>query len=63
MLEKIELLVALVILLVSVFCIFNARGVVKNRVKDDNINKIVTIVKIISTLIAIICLVAIYFIK
>jgi len=63
MLEKIELFVALVILLIAVFCIFNARGVVKGKLKTENVNKTVMFVKIIGTIVAIISLIAIYFIK
>lgn len=62
MLEKIELFIALVMLLIAVFCIFNARGIVRNKVENQNINKTVTIVKIIGTFVAIISLLAIYFI-
>ena len=63
MLEQIGLVISLIMLFIAVFCIFNARGIVKHRVETNNINKVVTIIKIIATIVAICCLLIIYYIK
>ena len=63
MLEKVVLFIALVMLFIAVFCIFNARGIVKSKVKEDKLNRTVTIVKIVGAIFAINSLIAIYFIR
>jgi len=63
MLENVVVFIALILLLVAVFCIFNARGVVKGKSKNDNINKSVALVKIVGTIVTIISLVIIYLVR
>lgn len=63
MLENVVVFIALILLLVAVFCIFNARGIVRSKFKNDNINKNVTLVKIVGTIVTIISLVIIYLVR
>ena len=65
MLKEIVLFVFLVMLLIAIFCIFNARGIVKLKYKKDdiNINEKVKIIKIIGTILLVISLLIIYFVR
>ncbi len=61
MLKEIEVFVALVVLLIAVLFIFNARMVVRLKMNKDNENIKVTIVKIIGVVLAILSLIANYY--
>lgn len=65
MIEKFEIVIALVFLLMSILCVFHARGIVKNRflVKEENLNKAVNIFKIICFIIIVTLLVWIYYLQ
>ena len=51
------------VLAASVFCIFNARVMIIKKVKEENRNKVVNVIKIISTIIVIITLAFIVYIR
>ena len=61
MLKEIEVFVALVVLLIAVLFILNARMVVRLKMNKDNENIKVTIVKIIGVVLAILSLIANYY--
>lgn len=54
--ESILVCVALVILLVSVICIYGARGIVRNKVEIENENRVVLGLKVVSFILAVISL-------
>lgn len=62
MLKNIGLLVSLLFLILSVVCIFNARGVVGKKCDNEHINQVVKRVKIVGYIVAVLSLIAIYFI-
>ncbi len=62
MLKDLEILVVLVILLVAVIGIFQARVFVRKKVEEEKVNKIVTIVKAVLALVIILDLIVLYFV-
>ena len=63
MLKDVELFLCLFILFIAVIVIFNARWIIKNKVKKDVENKVVDNIKVVGFLVCIGCLIAIYYIK
>lgn len=65
MLKEVVLFIVLSMLLIAIFCIFNARGIVKLKYKKEeiNINEKVNIVKIIGTILLVLSLLIIYFLR
>jgi putative Mn2+ efflux pump MntP len=63
MLKEVEILVAILILFLGVICIFNARWLVKKKLKSNNENRDVNIVKWISYVAIVISLIAIKYIR
>lgn len=63
MVENLEILGALIFLFIGIFFIFNARGIVKNKLlkKIKNENKAVYVVKVVGYLATIASLFALYF--
>lgn len=63
MVKDLEILVALIFLFIGVFFIFNARGVVRKKIKDKDKdeNKVVYIVKVVAYFVILLALIAIYF--
>ena len=47
--KEIMLVTVLLVLAVSVFCIFNARVMITKKVKDKNKNKVVNVIKVVAT--------------
>jgi hypothetical protein len=54
--ESIIEFIALVILLISVICIYGARGIVKSKVNIENENKVVLGLKVVSFVLVLISL-------
>lgn len=63
MLKDVELFLCLFVLFVAIIVIFNARWIIKNKVKKEVENKVVDYIKVVAFLISVGALVAIYFIK
>ena len=63
MLKDVELFLCLFILFIAIMVIFNARWIIKNKVKKEVENKVVDYIKVVAYLISAGALVAIYFIK
>lgn len=63
MLKDVELFLCLFILFIVVIVIFNARWIIKNKVKKEVENKVVDYIKVVAFLISVGALVAIYFIR
>ena len=63
MLKDVELFFCLFILFISIIVIFNARWMIKNKVKKEVENKVVDCIKLVSFIISVGALVAIYFIR
>ncbi|MNO89633.1 hypothetical protein D3C76_811220 [compost metagenome] len=63
MLTNILITVALVVFLVSIIFIYNARGIVRNKKKLDNENNLVVGLKVIGYLGCILSLLSIYYLK
>lgn len=63
MVENLEILGALIFLFIGIFFIFNARGIVKNKLLKEikNENKAVYVVKVVGYLATIASLFALYF--
>lgn len=62
MLKDVELFLCLFILFIAIIVIFNARWIIKNKVKKEVENKVVDYIKVVAFLISVGALVAIYFI-
>lgn len=60
MLKNVEILIALVLLLIAVMCIYNARWIVKNRFKMFNENRAVDVIKITGYVVSVLALLFIY---
>lgn len=58
--KELEIFIALIFLFVSVIFVFNSRSIAKKRFFMFNENKVVTVLKIIGTIICIFSLVLIY---
>ena len=63
MLKDVELFLCLFILFIAIIVIFNARWIIKNKVKKEIENKVVDYIKVVAFLISVGALVAIYFIN
>lgn len=63
MLKDVELFLCLFILFIADIVIFNARWIIKNKVKKEVENKVVDYIKVVAFLISVGALVAIYFIR
>ena len=63
MLRDVELFLCLFILFVAIIVVFNARWIIKNKVKKEVENKVVDYIKVVAFLISVGMLVAIYFIR
>ena len=63
MLKDAELFIPLFLLFIAVLVLFNARWIMKNKVKKEVENKVVLGVKIGAFLVAVISLVIIYYIR
>lgn len=63
MLKDVELFLCLFVLFVAIIVIFNARWIIKNKVKKEVENKVVDYIKVVAFLISVGALVAIYFIR
>lgn len=63
MVKDVELFIPLFLLFISLIIIFNARWLIKNKVKKDVENNVVKWIKIVSYFVCIACLIAIYYIK
>lgn len=63
MLKEVEILVAIFILFLGVICIFNARWLVKRKLKSNNENRDVNIIKWISYFFIVVSLLAIKYIN
>ncbi|MDD3303406.1 MAG: hypothetical protein PHP54_00630 [Clostridia bacterium] len=63
MLKDAELLIPLFLLFIAVLVLFNARWILKNKVKKEVENKVVLGVKIGAFLVCVISLVVIYLIR
>lgn len=63
MLRDVELFLCLFILFIAIIVVFNARWIIKNKVKKEVENKVVDYIKVVAFLISVGMLVAIYFIR
>ncbi len=63
MLKEVEIFASLILLLFSIFIIFNARIIVRSKMDRSNENIKVNIIKVFGVLIAVFALVIIYYIK
>ena len=63
MLKDVELFLCLFILFIAIIVVFNARWIIKNKVKKEVENKVVEYIKVVAFLISVGALVAIYFIR
>lgn len=63
MLKDVELFLCLFILFIAIIVVFNARWIIKNKVKKEVENKVVDYIKVVAFLISVGMLVAIYFIR
>lgn len=63
MLKDVELFLCLFVLFVAIIVVFNARWIIKNKVKKEVENKVVDYIKVVAFLISVGMLVAIYFIR
>lgn len=63
MVKDVELFIPLFLLLIAIIVIFNARWLIKNKVKKDVENNVVNWIKIVSYFVCIVCLIAIYYIR
>lgn len=63
MLKDVELFLCLFVLFVAIIVVFNARWIIKNKVKKEVENKVVDYIKVVAFLISVGALVAIYFIR
>jgi peptidoglycan biosynthesis protein MviN/MurJ (putative lipid II flippase) len=63
MLKDVELFLCLFILFIAIIVIFNARWIIKNKVKKEVENKLVELTKVIAFIIAVCSFIGIYFIK
>lgn len=63
MIKDVELFLCLFVLFIAIIIIFNARWIIKNKVKKEVENKIVDYIKVVAFLISVGVLVTIYFIK
>lgn len=63
MLKEVEIFASLILLLFSIFMIFNARTIVRSKMDRSNENIKVNIIKGFGALIAVFALIVIYYIK
>ena len=63
MLKEVEIFASLILLLFSIFIIFNARAIVRSKMDKSNENIKVNIIKGLGVIITIFALVAIYYLK
>lgn len=63
MLKDVELFLCLFVLFIAMIVVFNARWIIKNKVKKEVENKVVDYIKVVAFLISVGMLVAIYFIR
>ena len=63
MLKEVEIFASLILLLFSIFIIFNARIIVRSKMDRSNENIKVNIIKGFGVLIAVFALIVIYYIK
>ena len=63
MLKDIELFILLFVAFVAILVIFNARWIIKNKVKKTIENRIVQINKLIAFIVLVVSFLLIYFIK
>lgn len=63
MLKDMVIVVALVVFLVSIVCIYNARGIVRNKVKVESENNVVVGLKVVGYILCMFSLFFIYYLK
>lgn len=63
MVKDVELFIVLFILFIAILVIFNARWLMKNKIKKEVENKVVKWIKIISYIVCIACLMTIYYLR
>lgn len=61
--KSLIIFIALVMLLISVTCIYGARGIVKNKVKIEDENKVVLGIKIVCFILSVFSLCILYYFK
>ncbi len=61
--KSIIICIALVILLISVICIYGARGIVRNKVEIEKENQVVLGMKIVCCILSVISLFILYYFK
>ncbi|MDF2865910.1 MAG: hypothetical protein K0R72_728 [Clostridia bacterium] len=61
--KSIIICIALVILLISVICIYGARGIVRNKVEIEKENQVVLGMKVVCCILAVISLFILYYFK
>lgn len=63
MVKNVLIIVALIVFLVSLIFIYNARLIVKKKVKQENENNVVTGLKVLGYILCIVSLFLIYFLN
>lgn len=61
--ESLIMFIALAILLISVLCIYGARGIVRSRVNIENENEVVRGMKVVCFVLSLISLVVLCYLK
>ena len=63
MIRNVEIIVDLLLLLIAIICIFNARVIAKNKFKEKNENRVVDIIRVISYIVCVGTLFVFYYLK